>query len=306
MTRTLRIGQLIIVAACTGLAGITPAAGSPEPDSWGYSAAVTTLRTLDAGLDAGGDTKLASYHLRAEAEREINARTEVGVRFDYDLFDREISGPGALEALRHLEDTKRVGITGFLGRRTRFGWSYGLRPFVKWAFESGAFSEDAMSYGMALAAIVGLSSQRRIGIGARVSRNMEDETKIAPVFIVHWELSDNWSIANAREANFTSPAGLEIRYRGADDWRFALTGIYHSDDYRLDNSGPAAGGIGDSSGIVSYIRVTHRWLSWLNINGYAGAVFDGALQVEDAGGNRLAKSGYDTAPFVALSIEGKF
>lgn len=303
MIRTYRIG---IIAACTVLAGITPAAGSTEPDHWGYSAAVTTLRTMNADLDAGGKTNLASYHLRAEAEREINARTEAGGRLDYDFFDRQISGPDALESLRQLKDTRHVGISGFLTRRTRFGWSYGVRPFVKWTFESGAFSEDAMSYGMALAAVAGLSSQQRIGIGGRVTRNMEDETKIAPVLMVHWKFNDNWSIANPREANFTSPVGLEIRYRSANDWRFALTGIYHSDDYRLANSGPAAGGIGESSGILSYIRATHRWRDWLNINGYAGTVFAGKLEVEDADGNRLADSGYGTTPFVALSIEGRF
>lgn len=303
MIRKLRIG---IIAACTAFAGIAPAAGSTEPDHWGYSTTVTTLRTLDANLDAGGETKLASYHLRAKAEREINAETEVGVAFSYDFFDREISSPDALESLRHLEDINHAGITGLLSRRTRFGWSYGVRPFVKWAFESGAFSKDAMSYGIAVAAVVGLSSDQRIGIGGRVSRDIEDETKISPVLMVHWELNDKWTIANPREADFTSPAGLEVRYRGADDWRFALAGIYHSDDYRLDNRGPAAGGIGESSGILSYIRVTHRWHDWLNINGYAGTIFAGKLEVEDVDGNKLADSGYDTTPFVALAIEGKF
>lgn len=289
-----------------GPAGVGPAAGSTEPEHWDYSVSATTVRTSAVDLDTGGETRLASQHLRAGAERRVHPSTELGVNLVYDYFDRDFPGAGAAGALQQLGDTNRVGIAGFLNRRTRFGWSYGVRPFVNWAFESGAFSGDAMSYGTALAVVAGLSGDRRIGAGVRLSREMEGGTKATPIVIVHWDLNESWTLANPREANFSSPAGLEIRYRSGNDWWIALAGIYHSNDYRLNGHGIAAGGIGESSGILSYIRTTYRWASWLNVNGYAGAMFDGELEVEDVDGNTLARSGYDTAPFIALSIEGKF
>lgn len=303
MTRALRIG---IVAVLMGPAGASPAAGSTEPEHWDYSLSATTMRTSAVGLDASGETRLSSQHLRAGAERRVNPSTELGINVSYDYFDRDFPGAGAVGALQHLSETNGVGISGFLSRRTRFGWSYGVRPYVNWAFESGAFSDDAMSYGTALAVMAGLSAGRRIGAGVSVSRRMEGGTKATPIVIVHWELNESWTLANPREANFSSPAGLEIRYRSGSDWWIALAGIYHSNDYRLDDRGFAAGGIGESSGILSYIRTTYRWASWLSINGYAGAIFDGELEVEDVNGNTLVRSGYDTAPFLALSIEGKF
>lgn len=282
------------------------AAASTEPEVWNYSVAATTLLTPEAGLDTGGETRLTTHHLRASGERQVGASSEVGVRVSYDHIDRVFSGTDGFGALEHLSSMDRLGIAGSISSRTHFGVSYGMRPFVSWSFESGAFSEDAMSYGAALAALAGVSKGRRIGAGVRLSRDMNDSTKASPIIIVHWEINDNWTIANPREANFTSPAGLEIRYRRGEDWWFALAGIYHSTDYRLDKGGPASGGIGESSGILAYVRATHRWTSVFRINGYIGAVFEGELEVEDVDGNEIVSSQYDTVPFVALSVEGRF
>lgn len=303
IARVLRIG---IAAAIAAPVIASPAAGANDPGPWEYSASATTLRTGEVDLDAGGDTRLVSHHLRAGADRRIGDATELGARLSYDFQDREFSSADGPGAFRHLGRTNRVGIAGSFTQRTRFGWSYGMRPFVNWAFESGAFSEDAMSYGAALAVVAGLSGDRRIGTGARVSRNMENEVKLSPIILVHWELNENWTIANPREANFTSPAGLEIRYTDGNNWGIAVAGIYHSEEFRLDDRGPASGGIGESSGILSYVRATYRWAPSLRMNGYVGALLSGKLEVEDTAGDRVASSGYDTAPFVALALEGTF
>lgn len=285
---------------------VTSAAASAEPEAWDYSVSATTLWTPGAGLDTGGETRLTSHHLRASGERRLGASSEVGVRVSYDHIDRSFSGTNGFGALERLSSMNRLGIAGSISSRTQFGVSYGMRPFVSWAFESGAFSADAMSYGASLAALTGLSKGRRIGAGVRLSRDMDHSTKASPIIIVHWEINENWTIANPREANFTSPAGVEIRYQRGEDWWVALAGIYGSSDYRLDKGGPASEGIGESSGILSYVRATHRWTSVFRINGYVGAIFEGELEVEDVDGNEIASSQYDAVPFVALSVEGRF
>lgn len=303
---TVRIFRLGIAAAIAAVIVSNPAAGSNDEKLWDYSVSTTALRTAEVDLNAGGTTQVSSYHIRAGVDRQIGSASELGARFSYDFLDREFSSTGGPGALRHLARTNRMGIAGSFAQRTRFGWSYGVRPFVSWAFESGAFSEDAMSYGAALAMVTGLSGDKRIGTGARVSRNMEDDIKVSPILIVHWEINDYWTIANPREANFTSPAGVELRYAGGEDWWVALAGIYHSEEFRLDGRGDAPGGIGESSSFLSYVRVTYRWAPAIRMNGYIGAIFNGELEVEDAAGDRVASSKYDTASFLALSIEGTF
>ncbi|MDZ7840201.1 MAG: hypothetical protein U5R46_05195 [Gammaproteobacteria bacterium] len=301
-----RVFRIAIAAAIAAPVVVGPAVGANDPAHWEYSVSATTLRTAEVDFDAGGGTRLTSHHLRAGVDRRIGDATELGARLTYDFQDRDFSRAGGSDAFRHLGRTNRVGIAGSLTQRTRFGWSYGVRPFVNWAFESGAFSGDAMSYGAALAVVTGLSGDKRIGTGARVSRDMENEIKLSPIIIVHWELNENWTVANPREANFTSPAGLEIRYTDGGNWGIALAGIHHSAEFRLDDQGQAPDGIGESSGFLSYVRATYRWAPTFRMNGYVGALFNGKLEVDDSAGDRVASSGYDTAPFVALALEGTF
>lgn len=301
MTRVLCAG-----IAATFLAPAGAAAANPEPDSWSYSLTVATVRMPEVDLDAGGETRLTSHHLRAGADRDFGDASELEVAVRYDVHEQRFSGAEGFGALAPWDTTHRVGIAASINTRTSFGWSYGIRPFASWAFESGAFADDAMSYGLAAAVLAGLSRDRRFGAGATVYRNMDGSIKASPMLFVHWRLNETWSIGNPREANFTSPSGLELRYSAGENWRIAWAGIYQSSEYRLDDRGLAPGGKGEGSAIVSYLRVTRRWASGISINGYLGAVFNGELEVEGADGSELASSKYDTAPFAALSVEGSF
>ncbi len=44
----------------------------------------------------------------------------------------------------------------------------------------------------------------------------------------------------------------------------------------------------------------------LDLDIYLGATFDGKLELKNADGDNLASSDYDTAPFVAVTLSGKF
>lgn len=300
--RLLSSGFLV---AFFGTAGIG-SADVPAEHGWRYSLSAATVRLPQTGLDSGGKTRLASYHVRGGVEREVSESIALGLKASYDLQHREFSGAGGLAGLQPWGDTGRLGITGQLTHRTRYGWSYGLRPFVSWASESGDLDAEALSYGASLAVAAGFSSRRHVGIGAQVARGIDDEIDVSPLLIVDWALDDNWTLRNPRETSFIAPAGLELVYRSAGDWRFAVAGVFQSAEFRLDESRAAPGGIGKSEGFLSFVRVTRRWPSGLGLNIYLGAIFDGELSVEDATGTRIAVDGYDTAPLAALSVEGSF
>lgn len=281
------------------------AAASPERDGWEYALSVAAVRLPAVDLDAGGETELTSRHFRAGADRAVHDSTSVGVRFYYDVSDRRFAGPGRFAALEPWEQTSRVGVAGFVRQRAFNGLSLGIRPFVNWSYEAGAFSEDAISYGAAVAVLTGFSRDKRFGAGARIVRDIDGSEKVTPIVIINWQVAEDWTLSNPREANFTAPAGLEIGYRASKQWRFALAGIYATEEFRLDDHGLAPGGTGESSGILTYLRASRHW-SWLTLNGYLGAMFNGNLEVNDADGDRLAASHYDTAPFAAVSVEGRF
>lgn len=302
MRRTFYIGilALLSVPAAESLAA------TPKPANWSYSATATALQADRADLDTGGDTRLTSHHFRVDGDRRMNDSTTLGARLYYDIQDREFSGSEGLAALAPWETTQRLGIAGQFRHQTRFGLSYGIRPYANLSFESGALSSDALSYGAAMAVLAGWSKHRRLGVGVRLSRDITGSESLSPIVLFDWKLNDNWTLSTPREANFTAPAGVEIRYTGNERLQLALATVYDSDEFRLNDQGTVPGGVGESSGFVTYLRATRRWPWGLVLNGYLGAIINGDLQVDDADGNTVAKSGYDTAPFAAVSIEGNF
>lgn len=300
---------LHLPAAVVLLAG--PAASSfshagTEPTGWRYSVAAAPAWIAEVDLDEGGRTSLSSSHFRAGAERRLKPDLSVGVKAHFDLYDRDFSGSQGFAALQPWDETSHFGVTGAISKRTGYGWSYGIRPFISWASESGDLDTDALSYGVGFAALAGLSAERRAGLGARVTREIDDSFGFSPVLIVDWKFNDHWSLANPREPSFTVPAGLEIRYRHDERWQFALAGVYQSSEFRLDESTLAPGGIGEASGFLSFLRLSRQLNPQLSINGYAGAMFGGKLQVDNAQGDEIASSKFDTAPLAALSVEGNF
>lgn len=309
----MRIKSCLLLRVLLPAALVAPAAMGSTDDTpsntaspWEYSLAAAAARVSESDLDSGGRTGMTSYHLRGAADRSVGSSMVLGINMNYDTYHYDFSENEGFAALEPWDRRSRLGVTGSLRERTRYGWSYGVRPFVTWSSESGELEPDAMSYGLAMAVLAGTSKDRRLGVGASVSRDLDDSVDIAPVIILDWAIDENWTIGNPRETHFMVPAGLEVGYRSGKTWRFAVGGVYQSSEFRLDDRGLAPGGIGETSGILSFVRVTRQWPFGFTVNAFVGAIFNGELTVEDAGGAKVVSDKYDTAPVAAVSVEGNF
>jgi len=282
------------------------AAADGKGSAWEYSVDAATARVPGVDLDGGGRTSLSSVHLRAGARRSMGPGSFAGFGIKYDRFDRDFSGSTGFAALTPWDTVHGFAISGALNQRIGRRWSVGVWPFVEWASESGDLDSDALSYGSTLAVVTALDRDKRIGLGASISHDIDNDTSVRPIFILDWKINEQWSVSNPRRASFAAPAGLAVNYHRNKAWQFALAGVYDSSDFRLDDTGFAAGGIGERDGILAYLRVTRVLSPGLSINGYAGAVFNGELEVRDSTGRLIASSDYDSAPLAALSVEGRF
>jgi hypothetical protein len=297
---------LIVIFAGLGLAGVADADAALERSTWSSSFSAASIHIPDTRLDGGGRTELTSYHLHGGAERRFESSLALAVGANYDSYRQRFSGEEGLAALRPWSEIHQFGFNGQMTRRSPRGWSYGFGPVVGWSSESGNLDPAALSYGVGMAVVAGFSQEHRFGIGARIVRGIDRSIGIHPILILDWGLNESWILRNPRDASFAAPAGLELVYRKKRDWQFALTTIYHSSEFRLDESRVAPGGIGESSAILSFIRVTRRWTPNLNANAYLGVVLDGELRVEDAAGRRIAAENSDPAPMLGLSVRGAF
>ena len=77
---------------------------------------------------------------------------------------------------------------------------------------------------------------------------------------------------------------------------------YRSERFRLNNSGFFGDGIGESSAIPAWVRISRSVGKNFNLDIYGGVMFGGKLSIDDSNGNRLTSEDYNPAPFLALAL----
>lgn len=297
---------LILLACLAGLTGTALADASSGRDAWRYNLSVATFHLPETGLDAGGKTALTTYHFQAGVKRRIMRGADFGLVFSYGHYDRRFSGADGFAALRPWDDIGRVGLNASLRVHASDIWTFGVRPFISSFSESGNVDSDSLSYGVALAVASRLSSDRHIGLGMRVADQIDDSVKVIPFVVVDWRFNNHWRLRNPSEPGLIGSAGLKLGYEPGNQWEFAVIGVYHSPEFRLDERGVAPGGIGEHDGIIGLVRLDRRWGPDLTFKGYVGAVFEGSLKVRDAEGRLVARSDFDTTALAGLALEKSF
>ena len=89
-------------------------------------------------------------------------------------------------------------------------------------------------------------------------------------------------------------------------WRFSLEGRYEKTRFRLDDAGSVPGGVGQDRSIPVALAAIYMPAPDLELSLLGGAEFSGELSLEDANGNLLAESDYDTAPFAGALVRLRF
>jgi hypothetical protein len=64
--------------------------------------------------------------------------------------------------------------------------------------------------------------------------------------------------------------------------------------------------VGENTLTVAFVRAQHHFTPKLNLDLVCGGLFGGELNIEDANGREVASEKYDTAPFFALTLSGRF
>ena len=271
-----------------------------------FSASATAFHQLKTDIDGGGKFSLSSAFFRFKASYPFSPTTAIGLSLKYDIDDYDFSGSTELGGNAPWNDVRRfgIGIPIFmqLGRR----WSLGLTPNINWLQEYGADSNDSISFGITGFAFKSFSKNKSLGLGAVLSKTVEDDSKVFPFLAVDWRFNAHWRLANPFDADVVGPAGLELGFSFSDRWSLRVGGVYRSFRFRLDNKGVAPNGIGENEGVVTFLRLNHSSENDLKFDLYTGATVGGKLELQNADGSKLASRDYDTAPFIAVAFRGDF
>ena len=297
--RRVSMGVAVLALCLAASGGQAQQASSSAADAFRPSLSITPYYQGKADLDGGGSFSAAGAITRLRVTNRLGDNGFWGLTLNYDYTDYRFSDVNAFGGQAPWNNVQRVGF-GVPFNLITGKWGWLVAPSVDYFRETGADWNDSLTYGAVFSG-ARMFSSGRLGLGLGVFNRLE-EVEVFPFIAVDWRLGEDWRLTNPLAAGPTGPAGLEAIYAFASGWEIGVGGAYRSVRFRLNDSGPVAGGIGEERGIVAFVHLTRALDRRLSLDLYAGAIFNGQLTVEDSRGNTLTEVDYDTAPLIGLTF----
>ena len=285
-----------------------PASAQQRPTGpWLFSVDGIGAHQSEADMeDSGGGFARDAWFVRAAVDYAWSRRDSIGVSvgggaYIYDFNDE--SGFGGGEPWHKVDDA-RVSLSG------RFGigetGQLFIVPTVRFNRESGASASDSRTFGIFAAAAWRLRDNLTIGPGFGVFSRLENGTRFFPVLAIDWSISDRWNLSTGRGLASSQGPGLTLSYKLNEDWSFGLTGRYESIEFRLDDKGPAPGGVGRDHSMPLVFSASLKPNNRLDLNVFTGLAINGKLKLKNSDGDTVEETSYDPAFVFGAAFDFRF
>lgn len=280
-----------------------PGVGSGDGKNFGLS--LIPVSQLDTPVEGGGEYSFNGLLFRMDYDFPVKSATSFGVGVSYDLFDYRFSGSTGFAALDPWGKVHGLSISFPVRKFSRESWSFMFLPSVGVGLESGADWQEAMEYGAFVSTFKQLGEKLNLGVGVGAFYRLE-RTDVYPMIVVSWHITDRLTLGNPFRPGPAGPAGLELSYMINPQWELAGGGAYRSNRFRLNDEGPAPGGIGEVVGLPVYSRLTWSPNRSTTLDLFAGAFLDGELTLEDRQDVQITSADTDTGALFGLGFSTRF
>jgi len=304
MTRSTAMISAFIFASL--LYALPATAQQQQKGPWFFKIDGGGVHQSEADLkDSAGGFSEDRWFVGAGVDYAWDQRTSVGIsvgggQSNYDFNDETNFGGGL--PWDKINDT-RVTLNG------RFGFgetgSVFIIPTLRFNGEKGASGSDS-TWGLFAAMTWRIRENLTIGPGIGIFSRLESGTKFFPVLAIDWNINDRWNLSTGRGMASSQGPGLTLSYKLNEDWAFGVAGRYENKEFRLDDEGPAAGGIGRDQSMPLVFTSTLTPNKNLNLSVFAGLEFGGKLKLRDSMDNLVAESDYDPAFLFGATFEFRF
>jgi len=307
--RLFLLRAFLVCSIFTGtLAAVTQAdaepTGSPaQPPP--FSLSFTPIYQLPASLNHGGKLDVTATFLDFNFNGALRKDLGVGIHAGYDFIDYHFTGPVSLAGSKPWGGVHRLELGANVGYDITEELSLYVIPSMQFSREDNADWGNSLGYGAVTSLSYDFTPKLTLGSGVAVFSDLKD-LNVFPLLMVRWQITDTLLLANPFRPGPAGPAGLELCYSPTARWSVAAGATYRSNRFRLGNSGSVKGGIGEANSLPVFSRVTWKPAKAFNMDIYAGAMFGGALYVNDSNGNRVTSDRYEPAPFASVAFSGHF
>ncbi len=282
-------------------------APNPQPEAQLHFSLNTGLEhQFESDLDGAGELDVSRLRFGLGAKFAPQADFDVAIQFNYAFDDYSFSGNTSLGGPDPWEDIHTYGIRATVSYKATNQWTVFGGPVFQFSHESDGDIGDGFTGGGFVGASYVFSRELVLGGGLGVVSQIEDDARVFPVLVVHWQIRDHLRLTSQTAGSGSGIAGLELVYDWGDGWEAAFGGSYSFHRFQLDDGGVAPDGVGEETGIPLHLRVSRRFGEDLNLDLYGGITLGGELELEDRGGRGIASDDYDAAPFIGLALRLRF
>jgi len=285
---------------CAPLPGL---AQGPQAEDEGIGL-VLSLSTVEQFEADAGDSRfdLSSYLVKLDKNLVQSRKMILNLGASFVVSDYSFSGPPA-DPWSDPWKTIRSADTGLIViLPTEGNWTYLLAATLGWMWEEGADAAEGQVQGIIAAATYAFTGDRQLGVGVGVFEGLE-ENMIFPYAAVSWKFNEKLSLSNPLRVGPAGPAGLELNYDASDRWQIGGGVADRSFRFRLDDEGIVPDGIGEMTGVLTWVRASRRASPKVMVDIYAGAILSGEVSMEDSGGRELENDSFGTVPLAAVTLE---
>jgi len=295
----------IATAVCTAFASFLALADEPMPDGVTASASLTAFGQFNTNLDSGGRFNWAGGIASANLARSFTPQLSAGLQVRYEYQSWNFNSPTAFGGVAPWKNVNAASI----GIPFNYAYSqdlfFNVTPIVQWAYENGAQTSDAISYGAVAAVSKAFSPDLVVGLGLSAFRRI-DKTQVLPFLVIDWKINEKWRVANPFAAGPIGGAGIEAVYTPDDRWEYAEGLAYRSYRFRLAQDAPTANGIGENSFIPFFLRVSRKFGKETRLDFYGAIVTSGKLSVDNSDGSGRYSDNYKIGPALGATLQVKF
>lgn len=269
------------------------------------SASITGYGEFNTDLDSGGRFNWAGGIASAKLARELTPQLSVGLQVGYEYQSWNFDSPTAFGGIAPWKSLNAPSIGVAFNYAYSQEWFFNVTPIVQWAYENGANTSDALTYGAVASASKVFSPDLVVGLGVSVFRRI-DKTQALPFLIVNWKINDKWRVNNPFAAGPAGGAGLEVVYSPDDQWEYAEGLSYRSYRFRLAQDAATPDGIGENSFIPLFLRISRKFSKDLRLDLYGAITTDGKLSVDHSDGSGRYSDNYKTGPALGATLQYAF
>lgn len=263
---------------------------------WAFTVEAGLVAQSEADFDAGdGSFSLERWFVGAGIDYMWDRRNSLGVSIgggatDFDFendLGESINGPwGKIEDFRLSVN----GRFSFSETGTAF-----IIPTVRYNREEGASSSNGRTWGLIAGAAWRINEDLTIGPGFGAFDQLSDSARVFPILIIDWDFAERWSLSTGRGLAASQGPGLTLRYALTENWSLGLAGRYEKIDFRLNDEGPAPGGVGRDETLPLVLSASWDPNPGTALAFFVGSEFGGKLELLDAAGDLVEERDYGTS-----------